>query len=124
VHVEDWLEEASYVYIAPEAIANRDLRDEVCDIFSLGALAFHIFSNQPPAPNLRELHEILSHHQGLPLPAVLDGAGPKLAELIRDATHPDSSPHWSRRVPPAATSPNLSRRVPDFPRGCRMTPIR
>src|ERR1017187_7016209 len=90
LHVEDWLEEASYVYIAPEAIGNRDLRDEVCDIFSLGALAFHIFSNQPPAPNLRELHEILSHHQGLPLPAVLDGAGPKLAELIRDATHPDT----------------------------------
>jgi hypothetical protein len=24
------------------------------------------------------------------LPAVLDGAGPKLAELIRDATHPDT----------------------------------
>jgi serine/threonine protein kinase len=90
VHVEDWLEEASYVYIAPEAIGNRNLRDEVCDIFSLGALAFLIFSNQPPAPNLRELHEILSHHQGLPLPAVLDGAGPKLAQLIRDATHPDT----------------------------------
>ena len=90
VHVEDWLEEAAYVYIAPEAIGNRNLRDEVCDIFSLGALAFLIFSNQPPAPNLRELHETLSHHQGLPLPAVLDGAGPKLAQLIRDATHPDT----------------------------------
>jgi serine/threonine protein kinase len=90
VHIEDWLEEAAYVYIAPEAIGNRNLRDEVCDIFSLGALAFLIFSNQPPAPNLRELHELLSHHQGLPLPAVLDGAGPKLAELIRDATHPDT----------------------------------
>ena len=90
LHIEDWLEEASYVYIAPEAIGNRSLRDEVCDIFSLGALAFHIFANQPPAPNLRELHEILSHHQGLPLPAVLDGAGPKLAQLIRDATHPDT----------------------------------
>ena len=90
VHVEDWLEEAAYVYIAPEAIGNRNLREEVCDIFSLGALAFLIFSNQPPAPNLRELHETLSHHQGLPLPAVLDGAGPKLAQLIRDATHPDT----------------------------------
>ncbi|MCX6624637.1 MAG: protein kinase, partial [Acidobacteria bacterium] len=90
VHVEDWLEDAAYVYIAPEAIGNRNLRDEVCDIFSLGALAYLIFSNQPPAPNLRELHEVLSHHQGLPLPAVLDGAGPKLAQLIRDATHPDT----------------------------------
>jgi serine/threonine protein kinase len=88
--VEDWLEEAAYVYIAPEAIGNRSLRDEVCDIFSLGALAYLIFSNQPPAPNLRELHEILSQHQGLPLPAVLDGASPKLAQLIRDATHPDT----------------------------------
>jgi serine/threonine protein kinase len=90
VHVEDWLEEAAYVYIAPEAIGNRSLRDEVCDVFSLGALAFLIFSNQPPAPNLRELHETLSRHQGLPLPAVLDGAGPKLAKLIHEATHPDT----------------------------------
>jgi serine/threonine protein kinase len=90
VHVEDWLEDANYVYIAPEAIHNRNLREEVCDIFSLGALAFHIFSNQPPAPNLNELRTILSQHQGLPLPAVLDGAGPKLAQLIRDATHPDT----------------------------------
>src|SRR5581483_11225745 len=80
----------TYVYIAPEAIANRNLREEVCDIFSLGALAFHIFSNQPPAPNLRELEAILSQHQGLPLPAVLDGAGPKLAQLIREATHPNT----------------------------------
>ena len=90
MHVEDWLEEAAYVYIAPEAIANRNLREEVCDIFSLGALAFHIFSNQPPAPNLRELEAILSQNQGLPLPAVLDGAGPKLAQLIREATHPNT----------------------------------
>lgn len=90
LHIEDWLEEASYVYIAPEAIGNRGLRDEVCDVFSLGALAYHIFSDQPPAPNLRELHETLSRNHGLLLPAVLDGAGPKLVELIRDATNPDT----------------------------------
>jgi serine/threonine protein kinase len=90
LHFEDWIEEASFVYVAPEAIGNRNLRDEICDIFSLGALAFHIFSGQPPAPNMRELHEILARHQGLPLPAVLDGASPKLEKLILDATHPDT----------------------------------
>src|ERR1035441_8101611 len=31
LHFEDWIEEASFVYIAPEAIGNRNLRDEVCD---------------------------------------------------------------------------------------------
>ncbi len=90
LHIEDWLEDASYVYIAPEALGNPNLRDEVCDVFSLGALAFHIFSNQPPAPNLRELHAILAQHHGLPLPAVLDGASPKLEKLVRQATQPDT----------------------------------
>jgi serine/threonine protein kinase len=90
LHFEDWIEEASLVYVAPEALGNRNLRDEICDIFSLGALAFHIFSGQPPAPNMRELHEILAAHQGLPLPSVIDGASAKLEDLIRNATHPDT----------------------------------
>jgi serine/threonine protein kinase len=90
LHVEDWLEDASYVYIAPEAIGNRNIRDEGCDIFSLGALAFHIFSNRPPAPNLRELHETLAQHHCLPLPAVLDGASSKLEKLVRQATQTDT----------------------------------
>ena len=43
LHFEDWIEEASFVYVAPEAIGNRNFRDELCHVFSLGALAFHIY---------------------------------------------------------------------------------
>ena len=39
---------------------------------------------------MRELHEALARHQGLPLPAVLDGASSALEKLIREATHPDT----------------------------------
>src|ERR1019366_7475335 len=73
-----------------EAIGNRNIRDEVCDIFSLGALAFHIFSNQPPAPNLRELVETLSQHHCLPLPPILNGASIKLKKLVRQSTQTDT----------------------------------
>jgi serine/threonine protein kinase len=90
IQFEDWLEQASYVYVAPETVGVRGIRDEVCDIFSLGALAFHIFSNQPPAPNMHELHAALARQQGLSVAAVLDGAPPKLEQLIREATHPDT----------------------------------
>jgi serine/threonine protein kinase len=43
VQLEDWLEQASYVYLAPETVGARGIRDEVCDSFSLGAPLFISF---------------------------------------------------------------------------------
>jgi len=57
--------------------------------FSLGAIAFHIFSGRPPAATATELNRILNEHHGLPLGAALDGASPKLQELIRQTTAPE-----------------------------------
>ena len=42
-----------------------------------------------PASSPTELARILREHKGLSISAVLDGAGPKLEELIRWSTHPD-----------------------------------
>lgn len=59
------------------------------DIFSLGAIAFHILSNQRPAANLYELDALLGRHKGLPLPAVVDAPSVNLQLLIRESTNPE-----------------------------------
>ena len=62
---------------------------EASDVFSLGAIAFHLFASRPPASNPTELARILRDQKGLSISSVLDGAGPKLEELIQWSTHPD-----------------------------------
>ena len=89
IHLSDYLENASYVYLSPEALIDDRNRSEASDIFSLGAVAFHILTGRPPAPNVHELQRVLQEHQGLALPAVLDSAAKELDSLIRAATHPD-----------------------------------
>lgn len=61
----------------------------MADVFSLGAIAYHIVSGRAPAGSAAELNQILTEHKGLPLAAALDGATPRLQELIREATSPD-----------------------------------
>lgn len=89
VDPREFLEPTSAVYLPPEAITDPHSRTEAMDVFSLGAVAFLIFTNQPPAANLHELYTLLAQHRGLPLPAVLDAASESLQLLIREATHPD-----------------------------------
>ena len=61
----------------------------MADVFSLGAISFDIFSGRPPAANAGELNQLLTEHRGLRSGAALDGATPRLQELIREATSPD-----------------------------------
>jgi serine/threonine protein kinase len=77
------------VYLAPEALLDPRERGETMDVFSLGAISFHIFANKPPAPSLPERDQLLSDQQGYLLSSVLDGVAPELLELIQDATRPD-----------------------------------
>lgn len=85
----EFSEESSLVYLAPESVIDPRGRDPMADVFSLGAISFHIFSGSPPAANAAELNQILTDHKGLPLGAALDGATPRLQELVREATSPD-----------------------------------
>jgi serine/threonine protein kinase len=89
LHPSQFSEESTLVYIAPESVLAPHGRDPMADIFSLGSIAFHIFSGRPPATNVTELNQILTEHRGLPLGAALDAAIPRLQELIREATAPD-----------------------------------
>jgi len=88
-NVEDLVEAQSLVYMSPEAQTDSRKVTEASDVFSLGAIAFHLFANRPPASNPTELAKILRDHKGLSISSVLDGAGPKLEELIQWSTHPD-----------------------------------
>lgn len=91
MHPERLIEDASTVYVAPEAFSDPESFGEHLDVFSLGAIAYHIFSGQPPATSSLELAERLRVGRGLQISAVMDGAGSELQELIQFSTHPEVS---------------------------------
>ncbi len=93
-HLDSLVEEEARVYLAPEALTVADASPETLDVFSLGALAFYLFSGRPPAPSVLELHEQLRVGQGLQLAAAMDGVHPDLSMLIQLATHPVVGERW------------------------------
>lgn len=88
-HVEDYVEDPGLVYLAPETTRADATHGPSLDVFSLGAIAYHVFSGQPPAGSVLELAEKLRQGQGLRLSDVMDGCGMRLQELIQYATCPD-----------------------------------
>ncbi len=73
--------------MAPEALTEANTGEHL-DVFSLGAIAYHIFSGVKPAANAVELSEKLRETKGLQISSVLNGASEWLQELIRYATQP------------------------------------
>ncbi len=88
-HVEDYVEDPGLVYLAPETTRADSTHGPSLDVFSLGAIAYHVFSGQPPAGSVLELTEKLRIGQGLCLSDVMDGCGRYLQALIQFATSPD-----------------------------------
>lgn len=88
-HVEDYVEDPGLVYLAPETNRADPTHGPSLDVFSLGAIAYHVFSGQAPAESVLELAEKLRLGQGLRLSDVMDGCGMRLQELIQFATSPD-----------------------------------
>jgi len=89
-HLLDYVDDPARVYLAPEALHGNG-PSTLADVFSVGAIAYHLFCNQPPAATVVELVEKLRRGQGLLISDAMDGASPALGELIRSATHPDVS---------------------------------
>ena len=87
--VDDLVEAQSLLYMSPEALSEPKKVCEASDVFSLGAIAFHLFTSRPPAGSVGELAQILRERNGLSVSAVLDGAGPRLEDLVRFSTHPN-----------------------------------
>ena len=89
VHVRELVDRMATTYMAPEALLDPKGATESADVFSLGAIAYHVFSGRPPGESPAEVARMLAEHGGLKISAVLDGAGPRLEELILRGTDPD-----------------------------------
>jgi len=90
-HVEDYVEEPSQVYLAPEALRPDIAAGPHMDVFSLGAIAYQLFTGQPPAASRLELAERLRAGHGLRISDALDGAGQALQDLVQSSTQPEVS---------------------------------
>jgi serine/threonine protein kinase len=88
-HVDRLVDESTAVYMAPEAFTEPETSGVALDVFSLGAIAFHVFSGRPPAASALELAGTLREHGALQLAAAVDGAPSSLHELIARATSRD-----------------------------------
>lgn len=90
-HVEQLVDTDTAPYLAPEALTVADADPQLLDVFSLGAIAYLVFTGQPPAATLAGLTERLERDGALEVSAVLDGAGEYLSELVRGATTADAT---------------------------------
>ncbi|MCP5414109.1 MAG: BREX system serine/threonine kinase PglW [Chromatiaceae bacterium] len=88
-HLSCMVQEEAGPYIALEGHSAADADPVYLDVFSLGAIAYLLFSGKPPAQDELELQDKLSRGQGLQITDVLNGAGQDLQDLVQYATHPD-----------------------------------
>jgi serine/threonine protein kinase len=89
MHVEEYVEDPGLVYLAPETSQAEAQHGPSLDVFSLGAITYHVFSGLPPASSVLDLADKLRIGQGLRLSDVLDGCGKQLQDLIQYSTNPD-----------------------------------
>jgi serine/threonine protein kinase len=87
-HVEDHLSDPAKLYRAPEADEGNDLGAAQADVFSLGAIAYHIFAGRPPVDSPLDLPARLREGNGLRLSGALNGVGAWLEETVHLATAP------------------------------------
>lgn len=81
----------SAVYAAPEVVSGHGYDPIAIDVFSLGALAYALFSGQHPAAEMEEMVAKCRRGPGLLITEVIDGAPDSLQELIQIATDPNPS---------------------------------
>ena len=76
--------------MSPEDLSDARKVTEASDVFSLGAIAFQLvplLGHRQAIP--RNSPRFCGEQKGLSISSALDGAGPKLEELIQWSTHPD-----------------------------------
>lgn len=84
LHAGQLLEDASTVYLAPEIASGQFSHGTALDIFSLGAIAYNLFSGHAPAESTLALNDKLRQAGGfLDLRAVMNAVPEKMAELVQ-----------------------------------------
>lgn len=87
-HLTCSLREEAGPYMALEA--HQSGSDGVLmDVFSLGAIAYYLFTGKKPATSDLELQDKLSRGQGLQVTNELNGASAEMQYLVQYSTHPD-----------------------------------
>lgn len=81
--------DANAVYLAPELRGGGRPDAALLDVFSLGAIAFHILTGRAPAQTPEELLQRIRDGKGLHVASALDGVDQDLDALIQLATDPD-----------------------------------
>jgi serine/threonine protein kinase len=115
-HIEDYFPNPAKVYLAPEALSGEDDAAGIqADVFSLGAIAYHLFAGRPPADNRIDLPNRLRAGNGLRLSDAVDGVGEWLGAVDDGA----ASGLFSRRRFVLVTTMWISR-----PRRLEQTPRR
>lgn len=84
-HLEEVIDDPARIYMAPETSQGLATGPQA-DVFSLGAIAYHLFTGQPPAESGMELLGKL-RGEGLRLSAVVDAVPQSLEQLVYRATH-------------------------------------
>lgn len=87
-HIDELMEDTASLYRAPESGQNAETTGEHLDVFSLGAVAYHLFSGEQPASSAFELWERVTRDRGLDLAQVQDGVSNLLRDLVLTATRP------------------------------------
>lgn len=91
LHAEQLVEDVSLAYLAPEALNGGADGGYAHDIFSLGAIAYLLFTGKPPAASQAELQEKLRVSSGLDIKESLDGAVMALVDLVQFSANGDVS---------------------------------
>lgn len=88
VHAGQLLEAPAGAYLAPETLTPGEEPAEAMDVFSLGALAYYLFSSQAPALDSTGLLEKLraSASRSLDLREISDSVSDRIARLVREST--------------------------------------
>ena len=86
-NIDDYFSDPAKVYLAPEALSGGEAGAQA-DVFSLGAIAYHLFTGRPPADSPLELPAKLREGGGLRLAEAVDGIGTFLEDLVRASTAP------------------------------------
>ena len=96
IHADQLLEDSSHIYLAPEVLNTTAPPASEQDIFSLGAIAYLLFSGQPPAESAVQLQQKLNRNiSGLNITESMDAAPNTLVDLIRSTTHGSASDRGS-----------------------------
>ncbi len=88
-NLDDHFADPAKVYLAPESLGAHTESGPRADVFSLGAIAYHLFTGKPPADNPLDLPEKLRTGDGLRLSEAIDGVGAGLEDLVRMSTAPN-----------------------------------